>query len=78
MGTSDCFDAGKHAIIRCFFVSESPAARGDRAASLRKHRKKVPGATIMLNPAPGWKYRVRTPDRDLVFELPKGAIACSV
>jgi hypothetical protein len=61
-----------------FFVMESLAARGDRAASLWKHFKKVPIPTIMLNLAPAWKYHVCTLDKDLVFDLPKEAAVYSV
>lgn len=31
-----------------------------------------------LKPAPGWRYRVRTLDNDLVFDLPKGTVVTAV
>jgi hypothetical protein len=34
--------------------------------------------TIVLKPAPGWKYWVLTRGKDLVLDLPKGTVVHSV
>jgi len=37
-----------------------------------------PSLTLESLAAPGWKYRVRTLDKDLVFDLPKGTVVDAV